>query len=91
MPLSMTGGLDHEVQSMLQCVKVSSKNQISIPSSARRQLGIEPGDRLVVVIQHGVLMLIPEPVDPVTEIQGLGREIWEGVDAQEYVNSLRDE
>lgn len=26
-----------------------------------------------------------------TELRGLGKEIWEGVDAQEYVNQLRDE
>ena len=25
------------------------------------------------------------------ELEGLGAEIWEGVDAQEYVNKLRDE
>lgn len=25
------------------------------------------------------------------ELEGLGKEIWEGVDAQEYVNQLRDE
>lgn len=76
---------------MLQRVKVSSKNQIAIPSSARRQLGIAPGDRLVVVVEDGVLMLVPEPIDPVSELQGLGQEIWDGVDAQEYVNRLRDE
>ncbi len=27
----------------------------------------------------------------ITELQGLGREIWEGVDAREYINELRDE
>jgi hypothetical protein len=26
-----------------------------------------------------------------SELRGLGKEIWEGVDAQEYVNRLRDE
>ena len=25
------------------------------------------------------------------ELEGLGAEIWEGIDAQEYVNELRDE
>jgi DNA-binding PucR family transcriptional regulator len=25
------------------------------------------------------------------ELRGLGAEIWEGIDAQEYVNQLRDE
>lgn len=27
----------------------------------------------------------------ILDLEGLGAEIWEGVDAQEYVNSLRDE
>ena len=27
----------------------------------------------------------------ILELDGLGREIWEGVDAQEYVNALRAE
>jgi hypothetical protein len=27
----------------------------------------------------------------VLELHGLGKEIWEGIDAQEYVNSLREE
>lgn len=27
----------------------------------------------------------------IMELRGLGKEIWEGIDAQEYVNQLRDE
>jgi hypothetical protein len=27
----------------------------------------------------------------IMELHGLGKEIWEGIDAQEYVNSLREE
>ncbi len=27
----------------------------------------------------------------ITELRGLGKEIWEGIDAKEYVNQLRDE
>jgi hypothetical protein len=26
-----------------------------------------------------------------SELRGLGKEIWQGIDAQEYVNQLRDE
>jgi len=32
-----------------------------------------------------------EPLHDLLELEGLGAEIWEGVDAQEYVNALRDE
>ncbi len=27
----------------------------------------------------------------ITDLEGLGREIWQGVDAREYINELRDE
>ena len=72
-------------------VKVSSKHQIAVPASVRRQLSIEAGDYLLVEVEDGAIVLIPKPVNPVDELQGLGREIWEGVDAQEYVNRERDE
>ena len=29
------------------------------------------------------------PKHRLTELEGLGKEIWEGIDAQEYVNKLR--
>ena len=31
------------------------------------------------------------PRRSITELHGLGKEIWEGVDAQTYVDQLRDE
>jgi AbrB family looped-hinge helix DNA binding protein len=71
-------------------VKVSSKHQIAVPAAVRQKLGIAAGDHLLVEVQDGVIMLIPEPKDPVEELRGLGREIWEGIDAQEYVNQERN-
>jgi hypothetical protein len=32
-----------------------------------------------------------EPRRSILELRGLGKEIWNGVDGQEYVNRLRDE
>ena len=32
-----------------------------------------------------------EPERSILEFEGVGKELWEGVDAQEYVNRLRDE
>jgi hypothetical protein len=38
---------------------------------------------------------VPETVPPqqrcLSELRGLGKEIWEGIDAQEYVDQLRSE
>lgn len=75
---------------MVNKVTVSSKNHIVIPAEARRELGIKPGDRLYVVVRDGYMFVMPEPDDVVEELRGLHKEIWEGVDAQEYVNQERD-
>jgi hypothetical protein len=32
-----------------------------------------------------------EPQSTLLDLEGLGAEIWQGVDAQQYVNELRDE
>jgi hypothetical protein len=32
----------------------------------------------------------PKPKRSLLELEGLGKEIWEGIDAQEYVNQERD-
>jgi len=31
-----------------------------------------------------------EPKRSITELQGLGRQVWKGIDAQAYVNAERD-
>jgi hypothetical protein len=34
---------------------------------------------------------LPTPKRRVSELAGLGKEIWQGIDAQDYVNQMRDE
>lgn len=50
---------------------------------------------LISVISHHVAQHTATQEKPKTrsllELRGLGAEIWKGVDAQEYVNELRDE
>ena len=48
---------------------------------------LAPGPAQVVVV---VSPVAGETVDWI-DIRGVGKEIWEGIDAQEYVNRLRDE
>lgn len=71
-------------------VKVSSKYQIAVPASVRRELSIKAGDYLLVEIEDGAIILVPKPIDPIEELRGLGREVWNGVDAQDYVDRERD-
>ena len=72
-----------------ETVKVSGRYQISLPSRARRELGIEAGDRLMVVVQDGMLILLPQPEDFVSYMAGLHREVWQGLDATTYLNEER--
>lgn len=70
-------------------VKVSSRYQIAVPRQAREQLNIKQGDRLLVDIQDGVMVLIPQPKDFAKHMAGLHREVWEGVDTTEYLQRER--
>lgn len=75
----------------MQSVKVSSKHQVSVPSEARRRLGIEAGDRLSVEISDDALILRRRLARPSERLRGLGRGAWRGVDPVDHVRSLRDE
>jgi AbrB family looped-hinge helix DNA binding protein len=70
-------------------VKVSKRYQIAVPALARQILNIKSGDRLLVDIQDGIMVLIPEPDQYTEALIGLNKEIWDGVDAQEYVDQER--
>jgi len=71
-------------------VKVSSKYQIAVPQIARKKLNIKQGDRLLVDVQDGVIVLIPQPKRYTEYLQGLHGDIWKGVDVQKYLNGERD-
>ena len=71
-------------------VKVSSRYQIAVPAAARKRLQITRGDRLLVDVRDGYLVLIPEPRDYSKRLRGLHREVWEGVEPQEYVRQERE-
>lgn len=75
--------------SELVSVKVSKRNQIAVPALARETLNIHSGDRLLVDIQDGLLVLIPQPLSYAATLKGLHKEIWERIDGQEYVYKER--
>jgi len=39
-------------------VRITSKGQITIPQQVRRELGLEPGDEVDVVVQDGVARIV---------------------------------
>jgi AbrB family looped-hinge helix DNA binding protein len=71
-------------------VKVSSKYQIAVPQIARKKLNIKQGDLLLVDVQDGVIVLIPQPKRYTDHLQGLHSEIWKGIDIQKYLDGERD-
>jgi AbrB family looped-hinge helix DNA binding protein len=71
-------------------VKVSSRHQIVVPRVARERLDIRKGDRLLVDIQGGVIVLVPQPEDHVAHMSGLHKEVWEGIDTTAYLLGERE-
>lgn len=71
-------------------VKVSSRYQVVVPRIARERLNIQSGDRLLVDVQDGVLILIPQPQDYVAHMAGLHREVWADVDPTTYLEEERE-
>ena len=71
-------------------VKVSNRYQIALPSAARKQLNIQAGDRLLVDIQDGMIILLPQPQNYVEHLGGLHGEIWQDVNTVTYLNEERD-
>jgi len=53
---------------------------------AAKRLNPEDRERLVRALKRDVA----ESKHHITELRGLGKEIWEGLDAQEYINAERD-
>ncbi len=61
---------------------VLSRIQLLAPDDQLRLL-----EDLAAIVRQRI---IGEPLHSILELEGLGQEIWEGIDAQEYVNQERD-
>jgi len=51
---------------------LSAKNQIVIPREAREALGVKPGDKLLVVVRRGRVIVLEKPKAPHSALRGLG-------------------
>jgi AbrB family looped-hinge helix DNA binding protein len=71
-------------------VKVSNRYQIALPSVARKELNIQAGDRLLVDIQDGMIILMPQPQDYVEYLAGLHQDIWQNINSTAYLQEERD-
>jgi len=70
-------------------VKVSQRYQVTMPALVCKRLNIQGGDRLLVDVQDGMIILLPQPDNYTQRLAGLYHEIWEGIEAQEYLDEER--
>ncbi|MHA6630179.1 AbrB/MazE/SpoVT family DNA-binding domain-containing protein [Pseudonocardia sichuanensis] len=40
-------------------MRITSKGQVTIPQQVRRELGLEPGDEVEIVVQDGAARIVP--------------------------------
>jgi AbrB family looped-hinge helix DNA binding protein len=67
-------------------VTLSSKNQIVIPKEAREALGVKPGEKLLITVHNGKVMVMKRPAKYHLAIQGLAR----GLYGPDYLKKERD-
>lgn len=75
---------------MTTAVTLSSKHQIVIPKEARDVLHLKPGRKLLVHVEADTIIMVPEPDDYVKALEGLHKDVWEGVDTDEYLRRERE-
>jgi len=56
-----------------------------------RQLPPQDRLQLMALIAHDLAAEPPKAPHSILELRGLGKEIWQGIDAQAYVDELRRE
>jgi len=70
---------------------ISSANQTAVPSYVRKSLNLKAGDRITWRVDKNSkkadITVLPQNWG--TYMRGLGKEIWEGVDTDNYIKELR--
>jgi len=57
-------------------VTLSARNQIVIPREARKALRLKPGDKALVVVRSGKLLILKKPKSYQAAIRGLARRAY---------------
>jgi AbrB family looped-hinge helix DNA binding protein len=65
---------------------LSSKNQIVIPREAREALKLKPGDKVLVLVRGGNVLVLQKPKSYAAAIRGLGR----GMYPKDYLRKERE-
>lgn len=75
--------------------KVSDKYQVVIPKAVREELGLRRGFKVRwVTLSDGTVVLElanKQRVGWAKRMRGLGKEVWQGVDVNQYIDELRED
>lgn len=74
---------------MAQAVRLGKRFQFVLPKKIRQRLGLREGDVLLVEVTRKGILLVPKPHNYAQHLSGLHREIWQDVDADEYLREER--
>jgi len=75
---------------MKSVVRVGKKYQIVIPKKIREQVGLKIEDELVMSVRNSWIVIQPRPKRYGDYMQGLGKQMWKGLDAIQYVRKERE-
>lgn len=73
----------------MSTVRVNTKYQITILLSVREKLNIQKGDSLLMDVQDGMIILIPQPTLRADALAGLHNAVWKHVNTKEYLDGER--
>lgn len=74
----------------MQEVTVSPKFQVVIPKAVRERLSLHPGEKLLVFLEEGRIVMRPRPARMAVYLRGLHKDVWDGVDGTSYVREERE-
>ena len=70
-----------------EIVTINAKGQIVLPSGVRRELSLEKGTKMVLVVRDGIVIM--KPLRRLSELRGILKKIEKP--AREIVRELREE
>jgi AbrB family looped-hinge helix DNA binding protein len=62
-------------------VRLNSKYQVVIPRAAREALGLQAGDKLLMLVKPDRVVMMPKPKKFGERTAGLHRDVWQGAAA----------
>lgn len=72
----------------LTTLTIDADGKVALPRELMEQLGVRPGDQLDASL-NGATALVMRHGDWVNATRGMFKGVWQGLDAQDYVNAER--